>query len=199
MIQHKIGALYKQLFRLYYDTKLVGFRKNLNHTAKPVKSGFTYIQSIDYVLLIESLKYFPLTSGDNVVDVGSGWGRLCLYLQRQYTGLTLTGYEVDEKAYHFSKDFNGITFIHQDIMNNISQLNANKIILFNPFNGEYFQKFLLALNTSQKINLIYINAYEEHIQAAKKMNHLTHQVIHLNVAYKGIDHKQILLLSNHNE
>jgi len=63
--------------------------------------------------------YIKLNSSDNLVDLGSGDGRVCLYASKYY-GCYSEGYEIDKELYNKANDTNewmktNVKFFNKDI------------------------------------------------------------------------------------
>jgi len=193
-IPNKIGALYNILLNSYLDIILV---RNLNDHTKIFKSenkNHASCQSINYSLLIESLKYFDIKNADNVVDVGSGFGRIVLFLKWKYGISNITGYEINKTANKVSRkncQGKGIKILDEDILD--SKLTHCVYILFNPFNGLILEELLYKNKEITGFKLVFINAYEEHIAVFKKSKYKDLQIHVLHNLYKGIEGKKLVI------
>jgi len=174
---NKLGAIVRLIANKTYDFIIIKEINILNKDIKALYSWSTTTQSIDYLYLKESLKSFAIKEDDAVLDLGSGKGRIVLYLNFKYKIKKIIGVEINTDAFNISKELttkeSNITLYNVDVFetNLINEENINKIILFNPFNIDTFKYFIefLLKNTHDYIEFIYINISQEQIDIAKKM------------------------------
>lgn len=196
-ISNKIGALIKKISNFYFDVKL---SKTINILNKDISALFqwsTTTQSIDYLYLKESLKSFKINKNDIILDLGSGKGRLLLYLDFYYKkfNIKLFGAELNQEATRISKELcknKNISIFNIDALkdNFIVNNKINKIILFNPFDDNTFKSFIdyLIQKINYKIEFIYINISLEQIEILKVAS-LRFEAISLHKPMLGIDNK----------
>lgn len=117
------------------------------------KSGlYNRTESTPYLALKSFVeKYRNIKEEDELVDYGSGRGRVAIYLHNQLR-IPITGIEINELTYKEAKD-NIESYLQltgkQDIKiriekeyaeNYVINKNQNKFFFFNPFSVEIFQK-----------------------------------------------------------
>ena len=199
-IKSKIGAVVKLLANKFWDIKLAGKGNTLNIELPAMYNWSTKIQSIDYLYLIESLKYFQLLKNDKVLDLGSGKGRVLLYCDYKYNtiekkDLILYGAEINEEAYtickgacrHKKVQIDNINALENDY---ITQHKFNKILLFNPFNENTFSLFLqyMQYNISYQCTFLYVNISQDQIKILQNTN-TDFKLLHIHKPLLGIWNK----------
>ena len=192
-IFNKIGAVIKRLSNYYYDKKLVGTSGILNKDIAPLFSWSKTTQSIDYLYLKYSLKLFQIEYDDNVLDLGSGKGRILCYLDFFYKDIKIFGAEINSEAYKISKELcsskKNIAISNANVLQEdfIVDNSINKIIMFNPFDALTFGDFLDFIKTkvTYKLEFIYINIDKEQIELLKKSG-IKYKLIELNKPCIGI-------------
>ena len=195
-ICNKIGAVTKRLSNFYYDKTFVGTSNILNKDIAPLFDWSKTTQSIDYLYLKYSLKSFQIEYDDNVLDLGSGKGRILCYLDFSYEDIRIFGAEINSEACNISKELcsskKNITISNTNILqdNFIVDNSINKIIMFNPFDVLTFGNFLDFIKTkvTYKLKFIYINIDKEQIELLKKSG-IKYKLIELNKPCIGISDK----------
>jgi len=176
---NKIGGLIRLTTNKYMDYRLINNVNILNHDISPTYNWSTITQSIDYIYLKYSLKRFKLEKNDVVLDLGSGKGRILLYLYKKYSylNLKLFGVELNKEAFLLSVDLvkdKDIYIYNENALDNrfIFKNKITKIILFNPFNEEVFEQFIKYLlnDVLGDLAFIYINISKGQIDILKKYN-----------------------------
>jgi len=202
-MQNKIGTLVKLAFNYYYDYKLIRNIKFFKETIAPLENWSTATQSVDYLYIIKSLKGFPINDDDTVLDLGSGRGRILKYLENSklYKKNKIIGTEINKNEYILANEYCNFKVAKNynvNVLENnfIIEQRVDVIILFNPFNGTYFKKFLEQIsNIDYEIRYIYINGYNEHISEVTKSK-LEFTVESLNYPLLGINDKFNIIGSN---
>ena len=197
---NKLGAIVRLIVNKTYDFIIIKEINILNKDIKALYSWSTTTQSIDYLYLKESLKSFAIKEDDVVLDLGSGKGRIVLYLDFKYKIKKIIGAEINVDAFNISKELtsqkSNITLYNINIFetNLINEKDINKIILFNPFDVDtfkYFIEFLLKY-TQGYIEFIYINISQEQIGIAKKMG-ISYKIVEIDKPIIGIYSKVNLI------
>jgi len=202
---NKIGAVVRLVANKTYDFIVIKEINTLNKDIKALYPWSTTTQSIDYLYLKESLKSFTIKEDDVVLDLGSGKGRIILYLNFKYKIKNIIGVEINTDAFNISKELTtkklNIELYNLNIFetNLINEKDINKIILFNPFDVDTFKYFIefLLKNTQQYIEFIYINISQEQIAIAKKMG-INYKLVEIDKPIIGI-YSKINLIGYINE
>jgi len=194
---NKIGAIVKLVVNMFYDKKLVGDMKVLKKDILPVYNWSTTVQSVDYLYIQKSLENFSIEEGDIVLDLGSGKGRILLYLNYIYKrkNIQLIGAEISDEAFLISKELlegSNVFLFHVNAIehNFIIENKINKLILFNPFNPEVFKEFIdyIAENIKYKFEFLYINISSEQLKVIKQLQ-IKYIKYELDYPFYGINDK----------
>ncbi len=194
-IANKFGVLYKFVSFSYYNIILTGELMSGNTILEPLKLGHASCQSISYPLLSEAIKMVQFKPTDTVIDVGSGFGRLLLYLDYKVKVNKLIGFEINEIAVSESRKYCGnksIDIFLGDILN--FDVRADVYFLFNPFDADTLRVFLKHIqNSTPSTKVVFINAYQEHVDVFYSFPFASVKAVEVDKAWKGINKKTIVV------
>lgn len=193
---NKVGAFYNFFASMYWDQKIAQGTKELSKTLAPCRDDATSCQSISYPLLRHALKCVDLSHFYHLIDIGAGFGRLLLYVQHVHPEKKLEGYEINKKAFLIAKELcqpKGITIKNKDIFSEF--LHADLFILFNPFTGKSLARFLNQLSKGAPTTVLYINLYNDHLQALDGLTYINYQVTTIHKPLLGIDNKLVAVIN----
>ena len=200
---NKIGVVLKLLVKLYYDFKFTKSLQYFSTEFSSIFSGSYKTQSIDYLLLIESLKFinFKNLKYLQIADIGCGTGRLIAYLNDKNSTHSYFGYEINPyvcelaKSLFMKKKYN-VQIIKGDVLEH--ELDHDLFILFNPFTPDMFRKFLKKINGKKsKIQILYINASSDHrLIAAEMIDKFKIQYLCINKPIYSIIETNVILMTS---
>jgi|TARA_B100001964_G_scaffold238899_1_gene305238 SAM-dependent methyltransferase len=141
-------AIY-EIYFLIKNFKSANFSrlKNINRKTVTIPCPYYFIHKIS--------KFINKKQITNIVDLGSGFGRLTNYLSKT-TKATVSGYEIDKEAFNFSikNKTSNVTIENKDILNcDYKNLKAECFIINDPF---HLNNFGLE-NLMKKIELDRVN------------------------------------------
>ena len=191
---NKVGAVYNLCLNVVLDFILAGNSSDQRKTISSKNKDHAACQSINYSLLIESLKHVDFNKDDNVIDVGSGFGRVLIYLRWKYGIRNLAGYEVNKQAVEICKKnikYKDIKIYNKDILD--EKLTNAKYILFNPFNDKVLSELLTKNIGVEGYTLIFINAYEDHVKVFRESEFRELDIKTIHTLVKGIENKKLVI------
>lgn len=195
---HYIGVFIKHAINVFLDIYLIHSPFKFRGDVDAVNGKVIKTQSIDYVLLMSTLKFKNISNFQRVIDVGSGKGRCCAYIGKFFPDKEVLGIELNPLVANFSveilkNNFNNVTIISGDVLtcDDCFFIENSLYILFNPFDSDLFVEFLRKIN--KKSTVVYINASENHLDTLSKNGFIFKKNI-LNKWYFDIEHKNVVFI-----
>jgi len=195
---HYIGVFIKHAINVFFDIYLIHSPFKFRGDVDAVNGKVIKTQSIDYVLLMSTLKFKNISNFQRVIDVGSGKGRCCAYIGKFFPDKEVLGIELNPLVANFSveifkNNFNNVTIVSGDVLacDDCFFIENSLYILFNPFDSDLFVEFLRKIN--KKSTVVYINASENHLDTLSKNGFIFKKII-LNKWYFDIEHKNVVFI-----
>ena len=119
------------------------------------------------VEFVELFNRFPITSRDQLLDIGSGIGLMCFAFKKRYNFGKVIGVELNKRSYKCSlknlqiMNMDNIEFVNKSIFDYNIPSSITYIYIFNPFahSLKLFEKLINKCSSHKNLTMIWMNIY----------------------------------------
>ncbi|MFT6069038.1 MAG: precorrin-6B methylase 2 [Bacteriovoracaceae bacterium] len=176
--QNSINRFFDSILGLYSpasETKLIQIAKEKKDLEEKqsmrVRGSFEYSHTqTHYSILMDLFNYLSPESGESFIDIGSGFGRVGLFIGLCFPDLKYQGYELVEERVNCAdtvrlrNQFKNIDFKTQDLLDPSFEIpSADYYFLYDPLEKEDLKNFYLKLKSKPSHKIIAFEGYDDFI------------------------------------